>query len=398
MSAHFTCRSSGFSSAAQQGALTDAVGSDDGDALAGLDGEVQLFEKRLSLGVALGEALRLEREAVELLLVVDHEADERVLAARGLDVLDLELLDLLHARGGLARLRLVGAEAAHEVFQVGDAVLGARVGVLLLLARERGRFHVVVVAAGIDADVAVVHVRHVRAHAGEEVPVVRDDHHGARAAVEHVFQPADAVDVEVVGRLVQQQDVRVAEERLREQHAQLPARRHRAHRAVVLRDRHAQAEQQLAGARLGGVAAVLGVLRLQVRRAQELLFARLGVRVDRVALAHRGPHLGVAHQHHVEHPLVLVGELVLAQLADALVGVDRHRARGGLEVAAEDLHEGRLAAAVGADQAVAVAAAELDVDVLEQGLGPELHGDAGGDDHGTWKSAKNKKAGRSQLW
>ena len=333
---------------------------------------------------------------MQLLLVVHEELDVRVLAARGLHVLDFQLLDLLHARGGLARLGLVGAEAAHEVLEVGDAVLGARVGVLLLLAREGGGFHVVVVAAGIDADVAVVDVRHVGAHAGEEVPVVRDDHHGARAAVEHVFQPADAVDVEVVGRLVQQQDVRVAEEGLREEHAQLPAGCHRAHRALVLRRRHAQAEQQLARARLRGVAAVLCVLRLQIRRAQEFGFARLRVGVDRVALAHRSPHFDVAHQHHVEHPLVLVGELVLAELADALVGIDRHRAGAGLEVAAEDLHESRLAAAVGADQAVAVAAAELDGDVLEQGLGPELHGDAGGDDHGIPGKSRQKQKSRPQ--
>jgi hypothetical protein len=133
----------------------------------------------------------------------------------------------------------------------------------------------------------------------------------------------------------------------------------------VLRDRHAEAEQQLARARLRGVAAVLGVFRFELRRTQELVFARLRVGVDFVAAAHRGPHLGVAHQHHVEHPLLLVGELVLAQLAQALVGIDRHRACGRLEVAAEDLHEGGLAAAVRADQAIAVPAAELDVDVLE---------------------------------
>ncbi|MPM84551.1 hypothetical protein SDC9_131624 [bioreactor metagenome] len=57
-------------------------------------------------------------------------------------------------------------------------------------------------------------------------------------------------------------------------------------------------------------------------------------------------------------------------------------AGGGVEVAAEDLHEGRLARPVGADQAVAIALAELDVDVLEQGFDPELHGDVGGDEHG----------------
>jgi hypothetical protein len=38
-------------------------------------------------------------------------------------------------------------------------------------------------------------------------------------------------------------------------------------------------------------------------------------------------------------------------------------------------------AAVGADQAIAIPAAELNGDVREQGLGPELHGNAGGDDH-----------------
>ena len=87
-------------------------------------------------------------------------------------------------------------------------------------------------------------------------------------------------------------------------------------------------------------------------------------------------------QHDVEHALVLVGELVLPQLAEPLVGIDRHLARRRLELAAEDLHERRLAAAVGADQAVAIAAAELDGDVLEQGLGPELHRDIGGNQHG----------------
>jgi len=39
----------------------------------------------------------------------------------------------------------------------------------------------------------------------------------------------------------------------------------------VLRGRHAEAEQQLARPRLGSVAAVLGVLGLQLRRAQEIL-------------------------------------------------------------------------------------------------------------------------------
>jgi len=39
-----------------------------------------------------------------------------------------------------------------------------------------------------------------------------DDDHGGIALVEYVFQPANGVDVEVVGRFVEQQDVRVGEQ------------------------------------------------------------------------------------------------------------------------------------------------------------------------------------------
>ena len=83
----------------------------------------------------------------------------------------------------------------------------------------------------------------------------------------------------------------------------------------------------------------------------------------------------MAHHHHVQHALVFVGELVLAQPGHALVAIERDIARGRLQIAAQDFHEGGLAAAVGADQAVAVAVAEFDGDVFKQRLGAELHGD-----------------------
>lgn len=61
---------------------------------------------------------------------------------------------------------------------------------------------------------------------------------------------------------------------------------------------------------------------------------------------------------------------------------------------AQGLHERRLAAANCPDQAIAVPAADFHGEDREKGLGPELHGNAGGDDH--WDS-RNKKAGLSQL-
>ena len=58
--------------------------------------------------------------------------------------------------------------------------------------------------------------------------------------------------------------------------------------------------------------------------------------------------------------LLLEGELVLTQVGQAFVRVFRDVAGGGFEFAGENLHEGRLARAIGADQPVAIAFAKLD--------------------------------------
>ena len=259
------------------------------------------------------------------------------------------------------------------------------------LAGLGGGQHVVIVVAGIDADLAIVHVGHVGADLVQEVPVVADDDHRALVAVEHVLQPADRIDVQVVGGLVQQQHVGVGEQRLRQQHAQLPAGRDFAHEQVVLVHGDLQAQQEFAGARFGRVAVVFGELGFQVGRAHIVVFGGLWVGVDRVALGHGRPHLGVAHHDHVQHPYLLEGELVLAQLAQPHAGFERHVARRGLEVAADDFHEGRLAGTVGPDQTIPVAFPELDADVFEKRLGAELDSEIGSGNHGVCASLTRRK-------
>ncbi len=213
-----------------------------------------------------------------------------------------------------------------------------------------------------------------------------NDHHGAVTCGEDVFQPADGVDVQVVGRLVEQQHVRVREQRLGQQHTQLPARCHFAHRAEVLLQRNTQAQQQLTGTGFGGVAVHLGELGFQLGDGHAVFFGHFRQRVDTIAFGLDLPQLAVAHDHRVDHGEFLVGELVLAQLAQARVRLEHHLPAGRLQVAAEDFHEGRLAATVGADQAVAVAVVEFDGNVFEQRLGAELHGDVGGGDQEAYLS------------
>src|SRR5690606_16222937 len=75
-------------------------------------------------------------------------------------------------------------------------------------------------------------------------------------------------------------------------------------------------------------------------------------------------------------------------LAQANARIQRDIARGWLEVPPDDLHECRFARTVSANQAITVAFAELDTDVLEEGLGAELDGEVGSGDHLVWNSRK----------
>ena len=68
----------------------------------------------------------------------------------------------------------------------------------------------------------------------------------------------------------------------------------------------------------------------------------------------------MAHHHHIQHPHGFEGELILTQFAQALVGIKHHGARRGFKITTKNFHEGRLAAAIGANQAVAIPIAELD--------------------------------------
>jgi hypothetical protein len=119
----------------EQSRFTDAVFTDDGKTLAGIDRETEVVENlAIRSFVGKGEVLDLDRLAVQLGLLVVVEANPRVLARRRLDVFRLELVDQLDPAGRLLGLGGVGREAADEGLQFGDAFLGLGVGFRLALA------------------------------------------------------------------------------------------------------------------------------------------------------------------------------------------------------------------------------------------------------------------------
>ena len=80
--------------------------------------------------------------------------------------------------------------------------------------------HHVGVAARIDVPApAAFRDDHGRHGAVEEVAIVRDEQHGARIVVDHLFQQVERFEIEIVGRLVEHQQVRGFRERARKREA-----------------------------------------------------------------------------------------------------------------------------------------------------------------------------------
>jgi hypothetical protein len=199
------------------------------------------------------------------------------------------------------------------------------------------------VAALEGLDDAVVHLPGGGADLVEEPAVVGDDEQAAgvgRPALPQVpGQPREALDVEVVGGLVEEQDVVVADQQAGQRDAAALPSRQRADRRVPgdVGDEPGDDVAHL------GVAGPLVVLLVADDRSSD----RAG----------------------------LVEDVGLVEHADRDAATRRDASRVGLQRAGEDAQQGRLAVAVASDDADAVTFVDADRHGLEDGLGREVERD-----------------------
>ena len=207
--------------------------------------------------------------------------------------------------------------------RVGQLLVGEP---LLFLALERR------VVAGPRRQAAAIELDDPRRQPLEERAVVRDEDDGAAVVGEEGLEPGDGFDIEVIGRLVQQQQIRLADERARQQHAALPPARQR-----VDNRRRRQRQPRHHHVRL-------------------VMTLPLVVRVERpqAVADHRG-HRAIRRQRHV---------LLQPRHANARLPQDEARVR--LQVAAQDLQQRGLAGAVAADDGDALAGVNLEGDLVDE--------------------------------
>ena len=126
-----------------------------------------------------------------------------------------------------------------------------------------------IVIARVGRDLPAVDLRDLRHDAVHELAVVRGHQERAGQRLQELFEPDDRFDVQMVRRLVHQQDVGATEQDPRHGDAHLPAARKGSDVSVDALIVEAEAVQDLARLRFEGVAAKMLVLLLHVAEALE---------------------------------------------------------------------------------------------------------------------------------
>ena len=175
----------------------------------------------------------------------------------------------------------------------------------------------------------------------KQVAVMADDQNGGGIGLEIIDQPQHAFEIEIIGRLVKQQQVGLREQHGGERHAHAPAAGEFAQRPVLRRLVEAEAGQNARRPRRRGMRLDVGEPGLDFGDAMGIAGV-LGLGEQRLAL-------DVGLEHEIDQPLRAAGGLLL-DAADAGLFGQAHRARLGGDFAADQPKQRGLAGAVAPDQ------------------------------------------------
>ena len=192
-----------------EGRLARAVDAEEANAVVDVEAQVQLLEYGFCVIADAGVLQPDQRRRQRAGRRGQGEGRDPLLHRQGDR---LQLGQALHAGLGLRGLGGLGAEAVHEGLQV------SALGVLLDLGRLgeagllRPRGLEVVVAARVEIEPPLRQVQNHVDRIVQQFPVVADDDRRVRILLQPRLEPKGAFEVEVVGRLVQQKEVRLREQ------------------------------------------------------------------------------------------------------------------------------------------------------------------------------------------
>ena len=194
-----------------------------------------------------------------------------------------------------------------------------------------------IVVAHIHFDFVVVDIDDVGADVVEEMTVVGYDDNGADIVHQKILQPADGCHIQMVGRLVEQDDFRLTEQRLRQQNLDLLLVAHCRHLLIQKVLVQSQTLEQLADFGFYFPAAQFGKFCFQRCCQLAVLLGEIFFVVQRILLLHDFIQARVALDDGVQHRESVISKVVLLEDGHTLPVRDFDRAGGRLQLAGQNL-------------------------------------------------------------
>ena len=350
----------------QQRRLAGAVDADEGDPLATLHGQGEPPVDDV-VAVRLVDVRQRDHRPARPRRGREGEADP---TAGAVDDHPLDPLQHLDPALHLPRLRGLVPEALDEPLDLGDAL-----GLVPSARREQllprlPLDQVPVVGARVEGEPRGRELRDRRHHPVQEVPVVRRDHDRPLVARQELLEPPERLEIQVVGRLVQQEQRGAQQQQTGEGGAHPPATRELSERARDLLPLEAEPAED--DPRLGfqpvAPAGLESVLELAVPRRERLrrVGRQRGAQLPEFALDR--PHVVEPPERLREHGAGRGATDFLREVADRDAAVAAHVAAVRLLETGQEAAERRLADAVRSDQPDPLVGGETPGEVREEAL------------------------------
>mmetsp|Transcript_34669 Transcript_34669/g.83756 ORF Transcript_34669/g.83756 Transcript_34669/m.83756 type:complete len:328 (+) Transcript_34669:573-1556(+) len=213
-----------------------------------------------------------------------------------------------------ARTLSVAPEGVDELAQVGlGPLLGLRLP-LLLEQLIRSHFFEGVVVPLVVRELLVPELNDVRADGIQEIPGVGHNDQGGLALRQVLLQPGHRVQIQVIGGLIQQQEVRVGEKRASQGHTHAPSSREMAEGLGLHMRGQPQPRQDLRSLVGGGGRVHLLEPLVDCGEASRILSVRgLGMVhpiTEDLLLGQQVPPLLIHHEHHIQSRNQVLGQMV----------------------------------------------------------------------------------------
>ena len=176
----------------------------------------------------------------------------------------------------------------------------------------------------------------------------------------------------MIGRLIEQHQVGFGEQHRRERHPHAPAARELGERALLHRRVEPEPDQDASGARRRGAGADLVEPRLDLGDAQ-----RRGAMIE---FGQQRRAFGIGGEHRVER-VALAARRFLREKAEAMPARHLDVAGIGLQRAADQIEQCRLAGAVAPDEAHLAAGRDLRARLVQEGAPADAVGQTGNRQH-----------------